>query len=286
VSTPDGRKLELHEHGPADGPVIVHHNGTPVSGVVHRSFAADAAERGARIVGISRPGYGRSTRRAGRTVADVVDDVRTVLDDLGVERCVSWGFSGGGPHALACAVLLGDRVAAVASLASVAPHDADGLDWIAGMGADNVEEFSAALAGEGPVRKFIEAEVPGLAAITGDALFAGLETLISDADHAVLTGEYAEDLAIGMRDAVSTGADGWVDDDLAFTSPWGFSVEDVRVPVLLWQGDQDLMVPPSHGAWLAARIPGVEAHLTREDGHLTLTARRVPEVHAWLLERL
>jgi pimeloyl-ACP methyl ester carboxylesterase len=285
LSTPDGRDLEIHEFGPADGPLIVHHHGTPMSGMIGREPVADATQRGARMVGITRAGYGGSTRRPGRSIADVADDVRTVLDELGVERCVSWGVSGGGPHALACAALLGDRVAAVASLAAIAPYGAEGLDFLAGMGEDNVAEFGAALEGEAALRAFVEAELPQLAELEPEQLADGLASLVSDVDRAVLTGEHAEHMLAAMKHGLSAGGDGWIDDDLAFTSDWGFALADIAVPVLLWQGDHDLMVPPAHGAWLAERIPGVEAHLSPDDGHLTLE-KRIGEVHAWLLERL
>jgi pimeloyl-ACP methyl ester carboxylesterase len=286
ITTPDGRTLEIHEGGAPDGPVILAHHGTPASGPSDPSHIADAARRGARLVSVNRPGYAGSTPRPGRSVADVVDDVRAVLDDLGAERCVVTGVSGGGPHALACAALLPDRVAAVATLASVAPYGAEGLDFMAGMGEDNVEEFGAALAGEAQLRATLEPFRDMLAAVTGDQIYEQIASVISGADLEVLTGEYAEGLAAELRNGVSSGIEGWVEDDLAFTKPWGFELSDITVPVLLWQGDQDLMVPPTHGAWLAERIPGVEAHLSAEDGHLTLDARRVPEVHEWLLERL
>jgi pimeloyl-ACP methyl ester carboxylesterase len=286
IDSPDGRTLEIHEYGPAEGPLIVHHHGTPVSGMIGRATVADATQRGARLVGITRPGYGGSTRRPGRSIADATDDVRAVLDELGVERCVSWGVSGGGPHALACAALLGDRVAAVASLASIAPYGDPGLDFLAGMGEDNVTEFGAALEGEAALRAFVEAELPGIVQLEPEQLADGLASLVSEVDRAALTGEHAEEMLAAMKHGLSSGGDGWIDDDLAFASDWGFALADIAVPVLLWQGDHDLMVPPAHGAWLAERIPGVEAHLSPDDGHLTLVKRRIADVHAWLLERL
>ena len=112
-----------------------------------------------------------------------------------------------------------------------------------------------------------------------------MRSLLSDVDAAVLTGEVGEYLAANMNDATREGTDGWRDDDLAFVKPWGFALEDIRVPVQLWHGRQDRFVPFAHGEWLAARVSGVDARLSSEDGHLTLMQRRVPAVHEWLLER-
>jgi pimeloyl-ACP methyl ester carboxylesterase len=122
--------------------------------------------------------------------------------------------------------------------------------------------------------------------VTTEGLMEALRSLLTDVDAAVLTGELGEYLAASMRAAVGAGVDGWRDDDLAFDKPWGFSVADIGIPVQLWHGEQDLFVPFAHGRWLAARIPNVDARLNADDGHLTLLQRRVPEVHAWLLERL
>ena len=79
--------------------------------------------------------------------------------------------------------------------------------------------------------------------------------------------------------------DGWLDDDLAFVKPWGFDVGAISVPVQLWQGRQDLMVPAAHGEWLAEHIPGVDARFSDDDGHLSIEHVRIGDVHAWLLER-
>ena len=185
---------------------------------------------------------------------------------------------------LACATLLQGRVVGVGTLAAVAPYDAEGLDWLAGMGEDNVDEVGATLEGPEALKRYLERAAAGMLAAEPEQIADEIRSLISDADAAVLTGEFAEFLQATTLDGVGRGIEGWRDDDLAFVAPWGFDAREIHVPVLLLQGAQDRMVPFAHGEWLAARIPGVDARLTQEDGHLTLEAR-VPEVHAWLLER-
>jgi pimeloyl-ACP methyl ester carboxylesterase len=222
VTTPDGRTLRVHEAGATDGPVVLVHQGTPMSGLLFEPHAVDAAQRGIRLVAYDRPGYGGSTPAPGRSVADCVEDVRAIGDALGVERLAVWGISGGGPHALACAALLPERVVAVASLASVAPIDAEGLDWLAGMGEMNLEEFGATRQGKEALEAYLEPQAR--ATVTAEELVEGLRSLLSEVDAAVLTGDIGEYLAANMSEATSEGIDGWRDDDLAFDKPWGFSV--------------------------------------------------------------
>ena len=283
VTLPDGRALAVWEAGDPSGPLVVYHHGTPMAGLLYEPHARDAEERGLRLVGYSRPGYGASTRQPGRRVAEAAADTAALVDVLGVERFATWGLSGGGPHALACAALLGDRVAAAASLAGVAPFDAEGLDYLDGMGEANVEEFGAVLEGEDVLRPLLEAQAEQLVASGEQALLDQLGSLVGPQDRAVLRGEVVAYLRAVDRVGLASGADGWIDDDLAFVAPWGFDIEAIRVPVLVWQGRDDRFVPFAHGEWLAARIPAAEARLT-DDGHLTLMARRVPDVHAWLLD--
>jgi pimeloyl-ACP methyl ester carboxylesterase len=196
--------------------------------------------------------------------------VTTVLDALGADTFMTMGWSGGGPHALACAALLPDRCAAATSLAGVAPYPAEGLDWMAGMGAENIEEFSAALQGEEPLTAAIERMAKDLETIRGADVAAALGDLVSQVDKRALTGEFADTLAEAFRRAVSTGIAGWRDDDLAFTRNWGFDLDAIRRPVAVWQGGQDRMVPFSHGQWLAAHIPTAQVHLYPDEGHLSL----------------
>lgn len=268
---PDGRLLDVTVTGPADGVPLVFHHGTPGSVVQFRGIQRASAQRGLKLVTWSRPGYGASTRSPGRDVAAVAADTEAVLDSIGAGRCLMAGWSGGGPHALACAALLTDRVLGTLSIASVAPYAADGLDWPAGMGSDNLAEFAAAEAGEVDLRAYLDAARPELVGVTADEVAQSMASLLPPVDAAALTDEFAEDLAASFRDAVSVGIDGWLDDDLAFLRPWGFGLADVTGPTFLWQGSEDLMVPFAHGRWLAERLPGATVHLESGEGHVSIT---------------
>jgi pimeloyl-ACP methyl ester carboxylesterase len=285
VTTPDGRTLTVREAGDPAGVPVLCISGTPGSSTIAEAHARDAAQRGIRLFSYDRPGYGGSTRQKGRTVAGCAADITAVCDDLGIDRLCVWGISGGGPHALAAAALLPERVAAVAALASVAPYDVEGFDFFAGMGEQNVEEFGVIFEGEEAHRASMEKQRAQLLAAKPEELVELWQTLLGPADREVATGEFAAELLEHVRAGIEPGGDGWFDDDLAFVSAWGFDLATIRIPVLLCQGEQDKFVPFGHGVWLAQHTPGVEARLTPEDGHLTLFQRRIPEVHAWLLER-
>ena len=280
----DGRDIQFLTAGPEDGRPLVVHEGTPVGLVVNSRLGAAAAERGLRIVQVARPGYVQSTARPGRRVADIAADVAAVLDDLGSDTFVSIGFSGGGPHSIACAALLPGRCLAAASVAGVAPYGVDGLDFLAGMGPENVEEFSLTIEGAEALTPFLEKEAVALRGITGEQIVGALAGLISGADAAVLTGDFADSLAAGLRSAVSNGIAGWRDDDLAFAADWGFWPDADAAPIAIWQGDQDNMVPFAHGQWLAAHIPGARVHLQPGAGHLTMTVTAIDVILDELLD--
>jgi len=269
VQLPDGRRLDVRVSGPGDGLPLVFHHGTPGAATPIRALERAAHARGLRLVTTSRPGYGDSTRQPGRTVADVAADTAAVLAAIGAERCLIAGWSGGGPHALACGARLG-AAAAVLVISGVAPYPAAGLDWMAGMGEENVVEFSTALRGEAELRPYLLQVAEHLKEITADQIVASLETLLPDVDRAVLTGEFGDDMAASFREAVRVSVDGWLDDDLAFTGPWGFGLEEITVPTMVWQGSADLMVPFAHGQWLAGRLPGASVHLEEGEGHLSV----------------
>ncbi|HTA09538.1 MAG TPA: alpha/beta hydrolase [Streptosporangiaceae bacterium] len=269
VRLPDGRRLAIRVSGPASGLPLVFHHGTPGAVTPFRALERAAHARGLRLVTTSRPGYGDSSRQPGRSVVDAATDTAAVLAAIGAERCLIAGWSGGGPHALACGARLG-AAAAVLVIAGVAPYGAEGLDWMSGMGEENVAEFSAAIQGEDVLRSYLRSPGEHLRDITAADIVSSLQTLLPDVDRAQVTGEFGEDMAASFREAVRAGVDGWLDDDLAFARPWGFSLDEISVPTMIWQGTADLMVPFSHGQWLASRLPAARAHLEEGEGHLSI----------------
>lgn len=286
VEAGDGRVLQVLERGDPNGKPVLVHNGTPNSRLMYDPDVRLAERQGIRMISYDRPGYGGSTVQPGRSVADCAEDVRAIAAALGIDQLAVWGISGGGPHALACAALLHDLVPAVGVLASIAPWGADGLDYFAGMGELNADDMRLFLADPAAARAKCEQDRLEFLEGSADDLHEHLKTLLSPADAAVLTGELAQYLVDCARSGLAPGADGWWGDDVAFKSPWGFELGAIRTPVLLYHGRQDRFVPFGHGEWLARQIPGVQAELTDEDGHLTLTAHHLDQVHAWLLERL
>jgi pimeloyl-ACP methyl ester carboxylesterase len=284
VTTSDGRLLRVEEAGDQHGRPVLMHHGTPGAGHLYGPHAADARERGIRLIGYDRPGYGGSTTQPGRTVADCAADVRSIAAALGIDRLATWGISGGGPHALACAALLPDLVVAVGCLASPAPYGAPGLDYFAGMGQENVDDIKLMLEDERAALAKLAEDRDQMLALTAADLAKAFATLVSTVDAAARTPELAEYLSACDHDGLAPGGEGWWQDGYSSLQPWGFSLEDIHVPVQLWHGRHDQFVPFQHGEWLASRIPGVDAHLTNEDGHTTLIQYRVPAVHAWLLE--
>jgi pimeloyl-ACP methyl ester carboxylesterase len=280
VQAPGDRMLDVLVSGPEDGLALVFHTGTPGGLVGLGPMAHAVASSGLRTVLYARPGYGLSTPQPGRLVADAAADVAAILDRLRIDEFVTAGWSGGGPHALACAALLPVRCLAVATIAGVAPSDSPGLEWLSGMATENVEEFRAALAGEADLSQFLEAPARVMREVTGASVAEGLGDLVSDADKAVVTDDFADYLAASFRAALSSGIAGWRDDDLAFSRDWGISLEALghATPVAIWQGDQDRMVPSAHGEWLAANIPLARARVRPGDGHLTLMTNRSGEI--------
>jgi pimeloyl-ACP methyl ester carboxylesterase len=270
LTLPDGRQLDYRVSGPEGGTPLVFHHGTPGSVVPVRAIERAAHERGLRLVTFSRPGYGGSTRKVDRRVVDVVADTAAVLAAIGATESYIAGWSGGGPHTLACAARL-DGVKAALVIAGVGPSTATDLDFLAGMGQDNLDEFGAAAEGEHSIRAYLDAARPGLQNATAAELITEMASLLPEIDRAALTDEYGEDMAASFHEALRVGIDGWLDDDLAFLDDWGFALDEITVPTSLWQGTADLMVPPSHGQWFASHLPQATVTILEGEGHLSLS---------------
>jgi pimeloyl-ACP methyl ester carboxylesterase len=275
---PDGRQLDLFVVGPDDGMPLLFHHGTPSSGLPAAGFVDAVTARGLRYVAWSRPGYGDSTRQPGRSIADVARDAAAVLESMGAERAYTLGWSGGGPHAMATAALLPERIVGAATIGGVAPYPAEGIDWFEGMGPENVEEFGASLEGPEALIAFKERAWPIWSKVTGGEVAEAFGGLIDDVDRGSLTGAFADEVAASTRDGLRTGYWGWFDDDMAFNRAWGFELESMRVPMHIWQGGHDRMVPYAHGSWLAAHVGAACPHLLPEHGHLTLAVDSIDDI--------
>lgn len=273
VTAPDGREVAFAVWGdPAGFPVLSLH-GTP--GCRLGRWPDDEVYRslGVCFVTHDRAGYGRSTRRHGRTVVDEVDDVRLIADELGFGQFGVTGGSGGGPHVLACAARLTDRVVRAICSVGVAPYGPPGLDhdaWLGGMDAENVREFGLALEGEEalvPELERFQAKIEERVAVDPSSVLDDFE--LSDSDRVQLARpEVMQIIRETAAEQAVNGVYGWADDDLAFTRPWGFDVSEITVPVLIRYGVTDVLVPRAHGDWLAAHVPGCIVMIDDVAGHL------------------
>jgi pimeloyl-ACP methyl ester carboxylesterase len=283
TAAPDGRTLVFAQWGDPNGKPVFFLHGTPGCRLNRHPNEALVRSTGARIITYDRAGYGGSDRLRGRKVADCVGDVAAIADTLSLDRFAVWGGSGGGPHALAVAALVGDRVTRVICDGGVAPYEALGDDWYAGMDPENVMEFGWALEGEERLARELKSEdekVRLRVSVDPSTVFGDFD--LPESDKAVFA---REDFAQLIRDTVleqtRNGVGGWVDDDIAFTVPWGFDPATITVPTQVWYGTADVNVPRAHGEWIARTVPGAVVRLN-ELGHQGNPDADLLEWCAWL----
>ncbi|HET7014358.1 MAG TPA: alpha/beta hydrolase [Streptosporangiaceae bacterium] len=277
----DGRTLTFEDCGPPGGfPVLVHSGG----GSRHLEPAAVriARDHGLGLIGYDRPSYGGSTPMPGRTIADCAPDVKAILNELEISRIAVWGFSGGGPYALATAALLPDAVEAVCLIASLGPFNAPGLDFLDGMADSYREEVRIFFEDRAAARAKFRTESTemydrlsrreGWLKLWGDR--AGTDPAHGD--------EIAQYLADVFLDGWTRGDEGWWDDWSAFLSPWGFDLNAVTAPVSLWHGLADKRCPPGHGRWLAEHLPQVTAHFPADDDHTNIEENSRIAGYRWI----
>ncbi|MEU9886077.1 alpha/beta hydrolase [Sphaerisporangium sp. NPDC051011] len=276
VPLPDGRTCEVLLHGRHDR-TLVHQPGTP-SGAAPDPLLAEVSDSlGLRVVIPLRPGYGRSTPNPGRRMADVPGDIEAVLAHLGVSEFVSAGYSGGGPHSLATAALA-SACRAAAVVVSPAPRDAAGLDYYAGMAASNFEEWALADQGEPAVRPWLEKQAAELRERPIDTYVELFGDALPAPDRAVVDRDGATRIGVGLRKALENGIEGWLEDDIALTTPWGFDLTTVTTPVTFWSGRQDAFISYAHTLWMAQQVSGSDLHLLSAHGHLSLMRALLPDL--------
>jgi len=278
VTTKDGRQLEFGTIGNESGKTVVFHHGTPGCLYTFMEYQELIDLGDFFVIAYTRAGYGESSRDKGRTIASVVDDVRQILDSLGRDSYVSVGWSGGGPHSLACAALDAPRCTGALSVAGVAPRDS-GFDWTEGMGPENIEEFELALKGGPEYEASVREAGEHLGSVTADNVTEAFGGLMSEADKASwIPLERRERQVKDLNHAFKVSADGFQDDDQAFIKAWGFSVSDIKVPTSIWFGGNDLFVPKTHGDWLTNNIDGATARYFEGDGHMSIWFNNLEDI--------
>ena len=277
----DGRTLGYAEYGAPDGqPLFVFH-GSPGSRLQVRAAHGPALARGIRIVAPDRPGLGLSTRLPGRRIADWANDVRELAAALGIARFAVIGISGGGPYVAACAWGLPERIRRAGIISGVAPP-APGSALGSGLRRRERVVLGLALRTPWLLRAFMTGGAVPARRWT-ERLFAGARALASPADRAILERpEIAACLMAGMKEAFRQGGLGAAEELLLLTRPWTFRPEDIRVPVRLWHGDADAVVPVAMGRYLAAAIPDCRAEFIPGAGHYLVFDRIGPCLDAMI----
>nr|WP_020523876.1 alpha/beta hydrolase [Catelliglobosispora koreensis] len=281
IETPDGRRLTMEVTGHPNGSPVFLLHGTPGSRNGPKPRAAILYRSEIRLITYDRPGYGGSTRQESRRVADAAADVATIADALGLDRFSVVGRSGGGPHALACAASMPDRVTRAAALVCLAPANAEGLNWFEGMSDDNVSAYETA---EADASRFAERIRLRAERILRDpeSLIRLLLGQMPEVDRRIVQSTaMRKHLVSTYREAVRPGPYGWIDDALAFRQEWGFDLSSITVPVLLWHGTADTFSPLSHTLWLAKRLPQSEVWLEQNKAHFG-AMEVLPDVFPWL----
>jgi pimeloyl-ACP methyl ester carboxylesterase len=281
VVTRDGRRLAAAVSGAPHGTPVFLMHGTPGSRNGPKPRSSICYRLGVSLISYDRPGYGLSTKQPGRTVADAAADVAAIADALGIDRFAVAGRSGGGPHALAVAALLPDRVTRTAVLVGLAPANAPNLDWYEGMTRTNVDTYTVAEADSAQLAENLR-QLADSTNRDPESLINSLRTQMNESDRRVV-----EDVAIRRllvdtyAEAVRLGPNGWIDDVLALRADWGFGLDSIASPVRIWHGAEDTFSPVSHARWLAAQIPLAVIDIQSGTAHFG-AVEILPEILAWL----
>jgi pimeloyl-ACP methyl ester carboxylesterase len=283
ITTWDRRRLAVEISGSPDGEPVFLFHGTPGSKAGPRPRGGVLYRLGIQLISYDRPGYGGSDRHLGRRVADAAADVATIADHLGVKKFAVAGRSGGGPHALACAALLPERVTRAAVLVGLAPSDADNLHWNGGMATANVEEYAAAKDDYETLIESLSSRADDVR-VDPDSMVRFLHPQMAESDQQMVSDVTMRRLFTETyREALRNGPEGWVDDALAFRQPWGFDLGSVVAPVLLWHGAQDTFSPVSHSYWLKSKLRHARLEVQPNAAHFE-ALKVLPDILSWLTD--
>lgn len=285
VDAPGKRKLSVESIGAPDGKPVFLLHGTPGGRNGPRPRGIFLYRLGIRLISYDRPGYPGSTRKPERTVADAATDVEAIAAYFGIDRFAIVGRSGGAPHALACAALLNDRVICAAALGSLAPYDADGLDWKAGMTGSNVRAYADAKSDLDALEAKLNSQARQVQH-NSDGLLTLLWPELVGPDKEVIGDIALRQLIARVHvEALSGTADGWIDDVKALSRPWNFDLPDITVPVKLWSGSEDVFSPVGHTYWLEEHIKGAEVEVEDEKGHFD-AVETLPRILTWVAGKM
>ncbi|MGH6654203.1 MAG: alpha/beta fold hydrolase [Actinocrinis sp.] len=282
VDMGDGRVLHAYDTGghsafgqspsrDRDGELAIFwHHGTPNIGTPPSPLFPAAERLGLRWLSYDRPAYGGSTRVIGRDAASGATYARAVADHLGIERFAVMSHSGANVYALASAALMPERVVGVICASSIAPFDAAGLDWFADMIPSGVTSLTAAAKGMAAKEAHERSDVE-------------YDPEFTAADFAAFEDRWGWFGSV-VAPAQAKGPEGLIDDDLSYVNPWGYDAAQVQAPTLFLHGDQDGILPPAHGKWLASRIPNAELRLYAGDAHISVL-NHAESALEWLAEK-
>jgi pimeloyl-ACP methyl ester carboxylesterase len=272
----DGRALGFAEFGDPQGKPVLYFHGFPGSRL-EAQVAADLASRHrAHIIAVDRPGYGRSDFKPDRLIGDWPADVLEFADSLRLDRFTVLGISGGGPYAAACALKIPERLISVGIVSGMGPLEAlqqpGAMRWM--------NRAALFLARRTPA--LVDLACAGIARSIRrrpERVVSRLMRLVSSVDQEVLNRkEFQEALCRSFREAVRLGSRGPARDLVLYARPWDFRLQDIRMPVYLWHGELDWIVPPSIGRFQQSVIPNCRAIYFGQEGHFSLIMKHMKDI--------
>lgn len=283
LKLPDGRSLGYGVYGSPRGIPVLHFHGTPGSQLEAALIADYLGDVDACLIGIDRPGYGRSSMKRGWKIGDIPADAAALADHLGIERFIATGYSGGGPYVAACALQIPHRLLAAGIISGIGPAEVGST----GMHEANRKKFNLAQRMPWLVKLLIRA---GFAGLRGkpEKLAQQLKkgsARMADVDRQVLSDRRFVDWMVRETlEGIALSTAGLAHEEVLFAFPWGFRLEDIRCAnIYLWHGELDRNVPICMGRAAAAQIPGCMGEFFPDEGHLSLIYNKGKEIFQKLI---